>query len=85
MPILAVLVDVSIFMKFLASEINVIQDYTLITILIGLLPIFASILFTLNQLKKGKYLNDKQHNNLHFLFNSGIYYDFYAIIVFQTL
>ncbi|MHA1694032.1 MAG: hypothetical protein ACTSUG_02145, partial [Candidatus Helarchaeota archaeon] len=81
MPIFAILAEISIYLEFLKYEINLLQDYTLITILIGLLLIFASILFTFNQLKIGKYLKEKLHKNLHFLFNSGVYYDIYAIIV----
>ncbi len=85
MPIFAILVDISIFMEYLAKEINLIQDYTLITILVGLLSILASILFTINQLKKGKYLKDKSHKKIHFIFNTGLYYDLYAIIVSAML
>ena len=81
MPIFAIFVNISIYLEFLQFGIDVIQDYTLITILIGLLLIFASILFTINQLKKGKYLKDKLHKNIHFIFNMGIYYDLFAIIV----
>jgi hypothetical protein len=81
MPIFAILIEISIYLEFLEYNINLIQDYTLITILIGLLLIYASILFTINQLKIGKYLKDKWHKNFHFIFNSGIYYDIYAIIV----
>jgi len=81
MPIFAVLVNISVYLEFLNFEIDVLQDHTLITILIGLIPIFASILFAINQLQKGKYLKDKLHKNIHFLFNMGIYYDLFAIFV----
>ena len=81
MPIFAVLVNISIILEFLNFEIDLIQDHTLITILIGLIPIFASVLFAINQLQKGKYLKDKLHINIHFPFNMCIYYDLFAIIV----
>ncbi|QEE15075.1 hypothetical protein DSAG12_00898 [Promethearchaeum syntrophicum] len=81
MPVFAVLVNISVYLEILKFEIDLLQDHTLISILIGLIPLFASILFALNQLQKGKYLKDKLHKKIHFLFNMGIYYDLYAIIV----
>ncbi|MHA1765929.1 MAG: hypothetical protein ACTSVK_06660 [Promethearchaeota archaeon] len=81
MPLFIILIEISVFFEFLKLDINLFLDYPLISIFIGILPLIASNLFTINQLENGKYLKDKLYKNIHFIFNLGIYYNIFAIIV----